>query len=688
MAIRCWLAVSESTVRMTPSFNLELSNPPLPGTGQQAPCRNGEMPSGRHSRARGAGSTTVTTPPGGVQGDYVWRPRNTRRGVAAALLTGLAAFVHTPARAQGPADAPPFPADAMRLYQRLDGWVRAWRVPGGVEDELGGEPDVPGLSAVAVTLRYEGQVVGRGVDVSGGLGSLVLAAGQAMSAANTRLPIERDALFEQHVRAAAERMTVSLELAGPWVPIAPAQWADAAAELAPGLDGTAARLGERAGAVFPSVMLASNMDPGRGLASAVSRATDDATLILKPPEELAKELGATFYRFRATHVAQPAPGEPPLFLHRGGRTVEPRELDEAELRRWADGLAENLRKRRWPGVEKYGLQGTYDPVSGKYEAAWAPPGDQALVALSLVQYFETPGVDSAGSRRARAEAAAILADLGVAEEGETQLNTEPAAEALAWVALRALGADGSNAGLDAISARADELRPMFARLDDGLRQALDNRPHRAAVSVWALARRCVVLSEAEPVVEARLRAMYREVEPGQLVSLMPWLGWAELAWARFEKEPGVASPIAAAVALREMRSLMWEHQLRADDYPFDQRDLAGGIVFTSARNPLPSWQSARPLAFVGTMLGDPRLTDEKETTREIVKLLAALRFLRQLSAGQAEGCLYADPARAMWGVRVSLWDQRMPVDATAMTLMAVCETLRSLEAIRQRQAGR
>lgn len=574
----------------------------------------------------------------------------------------------------------------MRLYQRLDGWVRGWSVPG--ENDAGGGPDVAGLSAAAVTLRYDGEVVGRGVDVSGGVRSLALAAAQAMSAARAKLPIERDALFEQHLRAAAGRMTISLEVAGPWVPIAPAEWSDAAAELAPGLDGAAARLGARAGAVFPSMMLASNMDPGRGLASAVSRATDDATLILKPPGELAQELGATFYRFRTAHLAQPGPGEVPVFLRRGGRTIELRELDEAELRRWADGLADNLMKRRWPGVEKYGLQGTYDPVSGKYEASHASPADQALVAVSLVQYGETPGMDSAASHRARTAAAAILADLGTVEEGESGLEDDPAAHGLAWVALRAVGADAPDAVLAEATAHGPALRRMFGLYDANLRQAMEDRPSRAAVTVWALARRCVERAEAEPVVEARLRALYRDVEPGQLASLMPWLGWSELAWARFEKEPGVPPTISAAVALREMRTLMWEHQLRAEDLPFDQRDLAGGIVFTAARHPAPNWHSARPLAFVATMLSDPRLTDEKETTREIVRLLASLRFLRQLSAGEAEGCLYADSARARWGVRVSLWDQRMPVDATAMTLMAVCETLRSLDALRVRQEGK
>ncbi|MFM9995909.1 MAG: hypothetical protein ACKVU4_08920 [Phycisphaerales bacterium] len=587
----------------------------------------------------------------------------------------------------------------MRLYQRLDGWVRAWRVPGGAEDDLGGEPSVPGLSAVAVTLRYEGQVVGRGVDVSGGLGSLVLAAGQAMSAANSRLPIERDALFEQHVRAAAARMTISLELAGPWVPIAPAQWEDAAAELAPGLDGTAARLGERAGAVFPSVMLASNMDPGRGLASAVSRATDDATLILKPPGELAKELGATFYRFRATHVAQPVPGEPPLFLHRGGRTVEPRELDEAELRRWADGLAENLRKRRWPGVEKYGLQGTYDPVSAKYEAAYAPPVDQALVIRALTEYWGRY-FNTHEAARIGAVIGELWGDLGTVEAGEADPFADPVAIAV-WYSC--IGLYMPHAPEAAEVERQVRVLDAAFTVEGGFAAEISQSAHGVIAGGVAHVEFMRALTEYIRT-EARIDALrgadrgraviaqvFRDTPRGDLVARMPWLGRGALSMSAMLVKPDVdpwSIPIPSAVALREMRSLMWQHQLRGEDLAFEQRDLAGGIVFTASRNPLPSWQSARPLAFVGTMLADPRLTDEKEVNAEIVRLLASLRFLRQLSAGPEEGSQYADPARAMWGVRVSLWDQRMPVDATAMTLMAVCETLRSLEAIQARRAGK
>lgn len=576
----------------------------------------------------------------------------------------------------------------MRLYHRLDGWVREWRVPG----DAGGEPEVRGLTAVAITLRHEGQIVGRGADATGGVRSLVLAAGRAMSEANARLPIERDALFDEHVRAAASRITISLELAGTWVPIVPEQWTDAAGELSMGVDGVATRIGERIAAVFPAEMLATGMDPGRGLASAVSRATDDPSLILKKPAELTRDVGAVYYRFRATHLAQPAPGRAPVFLHRGGRVIDLSELDEDGLRRWADALADNLMRRRWPGVERYGVQGTYDPVSGRYEAPFAPPIEQALAIRALTaQWARCSGAPESG--RIAAAIRELSDDLEAVEPGEADPFADPAAISI-WLTCVGPGMPCSSP-----QERAGRMRRVLDEaftLERGFPAGVP--PSALGVIAGAVAHadltrwvrenpegvRADAPKEAERA-RAAVTRVFRDTPPGELVSQMPWLGWGALDASAMLAGPGVdpgSIPLPAGVALREMRSLMWRHQLRTESLAASDRDLAGGIVFTASRAPLPSWHAARPLAFAATMLGDPRLTDPSETSREIVRLLASLRFLRQLTAGEAEGHMYADSARAAGGVRIAPWDQRMPVDATAMTLLAVCETLRSLDAIR------
>ena len=115
-------------------------------------------------------------------------------------------------------------------------------------------------------------------------------------------------------------------------------------------------------------------------------------------------------------------------------------------------------------------------------------------------------------------------------------------------------------------------------------------------------------------------------------------------------------------------------------------------------SPLPSWHTARPLAFAGAALRDPRLTDAGERSREIVRIVGALRFLRQItpgarpqgapaevaaiqSAAPEAAALFFNPEQVRGGVRQSAWDFRQSPEATAMGLLAVCEVLESLREV-------
>jgi hypothetical protein len=173
---------------------------------------------------------------------------------------------------------------------------------------------------------------------------------------------------------------------------------------------------------------------------------------------------------------------------------------------------------------------------------------------------------------------------------------------------------------------------------------------------------------------ACVEAAFGSVGVDQLVTHMPWLGFAAI-------EAAGEQSLSQREALMQMRTLVFEHQISSAELePYD-RDFAGGIVFTRARTPLPTWQSARPMAFVTAMIRDTRLTPKEARATELIRALASLRFLRQLTADEASLFTAKSPARARWGVRSALWDQRMPPDATALTLIAVCEALRTVQAM-------
>ena len=66
-----------------------------------------------------------------------------------------------------------------------------------------------------------------------------------------------------------------------------------------------------------------------------------------PLAELREAESIRLYRFAVTHARRPAPGGPPIFLHRGGRVVPLTTSTADAIRMFADGLAEHLISRRY-----------------------------------------------------------------------------------------------------------------------------------------------------------------------------------------------------------------------------------------------------------------------------------------------------------------------------------------------------
>jgi hypothetical protein len=533
----------------------------------------------------------------------------------------------------------PSPEEAMAAYRAVEGWVRAMgvpRAPGGL----------PGARAAAVILRADGAVVGRGTAVSErgeGDGEVIVAAArEAIAEARSRLGVPRDALQEELLREQAGRLTVSLELAGAMVPLSPRSWEAATMEVAPGLEGVGVRIGERTAVMFPEMMVGTATEAGAALPALAAGLVGDPGLALKPPGEIARETGAVLYRFRTTHLAQAEAGRPPVFLHRCGRIVASRELDAAGLRAWAEELA--------GFVSRHGER--------------ADPAGAALCGLALAEHaavIHDSGASAAGDWAVAAER------LAMASRGAGGEPADPAAAAFAGEALRILeGAAGAHDGESAA------YRARCERIIDEAFTADARAPGLAgALVLWNISRR----DPSREGLGERLLQTHVEAVGGGMVSLMPWLGAADLAaWPRGE--------LPVAPALRDLRDLIWANRLEPGALPPDQQDLAGAVAFAGDRG-LPSWHGARPLAFIAAMLGDERLTADREVGGELVRLLSALRYLRQLTVSEVEARMLGPGS--LGGVRASLWDQRTPPEAAAMTLLAVTRTLRSLEAIGARR---
>jgi hypothetical protein len=243
----------------------------------------------------------------------------------------------------------------------------------------------------------------------------------------------------------------------------------------------------------------------------------------------------------------------------------------------------------------------------------------------------------------------------------------------------------------AVRAADPELEALRARVLDTLRRAYDPAAQNFAPDVPPAARGLIAwaLTKAIPLDPAftteraasAVRSAFRETPQGQLVAQMPFLAWAELSL-----HP--AGPVPAGAALDEMRALVWDHQIHRGDLRSMDQDLAGGIVFTRARTVLPTWQTMRPLAALATMMGDERLTPGTPVSGrvpgELVRMTDGLRFVRQLAWTGDALFLARRPDQAIWGVRPALWEPSASLEAGAMALLTITETLDAMAAVAAR----
>ncbi|MEO0512871.1 MAG: hypothetical protein AAF108_08255 [Planctomycetota bacterium] len=205
--------------------------------------------------------------------------------------------------------------------------------------------------------------------------------------------------------------------------------------------------------------------------------------------------------------------------------------------------------------------------------------------------------------------------------------------------------------------------------------------------LWRPVERPKDLFGAPPALAAYLRALDGSLETDSLAalalstdiaglpSLLPWLGLAALEVA---PEPG---SVPLAPVFIELDDLIGRHRLLENDAGGPDRDLRGGIVFTRLSNPLPDWRTAAVAAWQGAALRSGKIVPPGERDAAIAARLETLRFLEQLSVSRAETHAYAVGEDAVGGVRRALWDATLTPEASCLTLIAVCETLKSLETL-------
>ncbi len=633
-----------------------LSVPVCPDEVQSA-CRTGPAP----ARADFRPARRVRTAAAHRSRSRTWPHDHARRCAAATLGAGLGAALAglVAARASCAPAAEPDPGDVVAAWAAVREWVNDFDLP-ALEDPAAAVP-LRGARGACVILRQSGRVVGIGVDASGGDLMVRRAAGRALGQVLGDPAVA--ALPKEMTGRIGIALTLELEAAGTLQPLLGATFEAVAGQLEPGLDGVAMRRGEAVAMLFPAQMRAIDA-AGRAERLRPGLATD-LGLSPRPLADLVRRFDLSMYRFSTTDLAQATPEAPPFPTWRGDVVVSDAQVTPRAIAAFADGIVNHLVESLSPPGEPLGVRGSYRPAADDYEPLVAPPADQALVAWALLRYARSPGADADGAARAREAGVKVLEELRRVAPGED----DPFADAAAAATFVLAAAEAGDAWTDR-EAEDAAARRILSSLGAEL------PPHVQAMTAAAVTARL----GRDPGIDAQvarraLDAAWSSAPEAQHVSLLPWLGWTEAAYAS-----ATGGRNARAADLRRLRDELDAVRAGAAGHPCPP-DLAGGLVLTGSGGSRPTAQTLRPAAYLASMLRDRELTDPQEAAAALGHLLETARFAIQLSVRDDSAWCLRNPGRALGGVRAATWEAEQPVAAQALGLVFAAEMLESMGAL-------
>jgi len=576
-----------------------------------------------------------------------------------------------------------------------DDAIAAWNscrlaINGGISEKNAPDGLLDDFYSASILLRLDGQVIGVGSARSPGAVSTALRMAVADAArrwSSTPSRVDQPIPFE--------RLTLELEVGGEFEPLLGTNFAQAAREVQPALDGMALRRGSEWALAHPGVLQALNAAsaPDQTLLSlALQVGLPARDLDQLPPDER-----VAIYRFGATRVVQPTAASAPVIVLRGMQLL-PAERG-AQLIRDIDACAEGIvswferslitpkaGENDEPAMQRtalraLGLRGDYLPAERADATLFAGPAEQALAAAALAQFSRSH--EGPMAKRAAAVSAEILCALGRVDEVETAPQQD--AKAVAWIvmACTALPREVSNCP-ELSTLRSDYRNALLARCTKPLSPeapsagdgavlpplTLQGDPLEQSLLLAALAS-CE--RSGDPLVErerliAAIDTCWKDTPRSVLVGVFGWLLEADLALGEV---PSHHRALVQAARQALLAVQLGSAGLAAAQLDPPPPDVHGAFALTGQSTRGANVQSARVGHGLALMLGNAELTSDEESERACESQAMLIRFLRQLVFDDTSCYLVADRSRALGALRTAPWDSRIAVAANAMSLICL-----------------
>lgn len=664
--------------------------------------------------------------------DWMWRRRNgwaMRVGIACLAMAVLAGQAEVPA---APADSPAAAAPAAPgelqaplldashgffAFGLAERWVRQGSVDAGIDaEQLAAD-----LYGVRVTLRQDGFTVGLGdalredaseaVDGRGGPVGVADLTRRAVEAAladlrghleDARLQAVRDSIPGREIAVVtpadiAGRLQADVQLARRPVTVRIPRDADPNAVLgsfAPGFHGLRLVGNRGAGSLtWPGTAIALNLSPRSQLIQPLS---DEG----HPQTDLAavgRAGGPVLQRFEAIQVVRAAPGQPPVELVRGSTLLPPIPVTMRTLDDLADRLGRHLADRF---TQDGRVRGAYLPTRGEHDPPIASEEDTAWACYALAAHAramrdrQPSGPGQEFGRRAL-DAATALA--------QRQLNAEAAGfdAGAASLTLLALVEDGladprTNEGVSLRDALGQRLRSIFddtgvARRPGAEKQGETRPAMNAATQALATAALAALFDQTRDpatgeVVGRSLDALWTASRGNLSAGVLPWYASAVSRVGALLAGEDAAAQARLLERRRALASLVdtLAQQQVIEPPRLGPADVVGGFELVKGppgSPPNPNWYTAHLLHFVALAIADDGIAAQGDRMGWILTSGLAARFVGQLMMDEPASYYVRNRQEALRGVRLALYDNTLPVYATAISLLAVTQQRAALEKV-------
>lgn len=596
---------------------------------------------------------------------------------------------------------------AQEAARTVANWVTHGRPP---QMPQGRDMAVTGLSAVRVTLRWQGVMVGRGdavADERQSVANLIAlchdATAAAIRATEAYLEQQRSKALIANPEAAAHpaetpetigrELSVDLQIALAMEPIRLREGDKAETILTrfvPVYHGLLFRR-RQAGTmgdehwIWPASALASNTSPGSQIVQSLSRLDYDINDPKRAAAAITGPDAPRIERFEVIHLTGPASGEKFIRLIRGNVPRQPTSLDDAGLARLTRRVAVHLTDR----VSQEGrVAGEFSPASDQWSDTPPSDAESALTALALARWSRACGKTDASGDKAALAASRIL----------DHFKANPRSPSLAASAILLLAIpELSNPGL--YKDYRDQLVAdiLKHRTADGTFTAApatdENQSQKSAPSVLGVPETALVVAGL-----ARVYGQTRDAALGRAVALSQAQLWKTTPLDRIGGSMpwvGITEAVLADVHDDAIREVYHDGSTRLLDLARGLRvlqvtsppsagpdDVVGGIEMRKVPVdvlPAPDWRTSQVLAYWAITLRSPGVLPEEDRLPTILACGLASRFLDGL-AFDDDACFFVRfPAYAVGGVRLSFWDNRLPLSPSAMALFALAELRVSLD---------